>query len=133
MFALRFEVSFQLDRAVKIILERRFPFGRNEDEIGNTCLASLIDRVLDQWTIHESHNLFRDRFGCGQKPRSETSNRENRFGYFSAHVVLQLTWLNFLTAAAYHNKNAVHIALFTISNSIDTLGTFQPNATEICL
>ena len=84
--ALGAQFLFQHGRVIKVIFQRALAAGGDEDEFLDARRAGLVDGVLHQRAIDQGHDLFGDRFRRGQKPRSQTSHRKNRFCYFLSHV-----------------------------------------------
>ena len=50
--------------------------------------ARLVDRVLDQRAVDQSHDLFRDRLCRRQEPRSKSRHRENGLGDLLVFMLL---------------------------------------------
>ena len=84
-FALLAQFGLELGGVVKVILQGTLAARGNENEFLDARSARLIDSVLDQRTVHQSHNFFGYRFRCRQKACSQSGNRKNGFGNFLSH------------------------------------------------
>ena len=78
---------FQIGGVVEIILQRSFPPRGHENEILDPGGARLVDCILDQGLIHQSHDFLGNGFCGGQKAGAQPCNRENGLGNLTFHLV----------------------------------------------
>ena len=76
----------ELEGLVEIVDQSRFAAASDEDQLLDSRLARLVNRILDQWAVDDRDHLLGDALGGGEQAGAEAGDGEDRLADAIGHL-----------------------------------------------
>ena len=83
--SIRFQLAFQFRIVLEMGEDGFFPRADDEYEMRDPGSHGFLDRVLDQWAIHDGQQFLGHRLAGRQKTRAQSGDGEDRRPYAFRH------------------------------------------------